>query len=102
MDVDEDVPLRDSSIKLTVYLDDLYPDPILPQHSHGARLANISCQGNKRGGADTQTRSNWKLEVDVSVVDVNTVFHKMMVLADPPDSCVSSCLLCCLDCSYFP
>ncbi|PBK72229.1 hypothetical protein ARMSODRAFT_972886 [Armillaria solidipes] len=86
MDVYEGVPSRESPVPPTVYLDDLYPDLILPRRLHDAYLANGSHRGSKRRGPDARIQSNWKLEVNISVMDADTVFRKMMVLADPPKS----------------
>lgn len=92
--MDKDDPVVESPVQSKVFLDDLYPDPILPKRSRGSHAANGSRRAGKNGGANAHTQSNRKLEVDVSVVDADTVFRKMMVLAESHKACMSPLHLC--------
>ncbi len=66
----------------TVFLDDLYPDPILPHRSHETYMDVLVCWGAKKGVANTGSHSNRKLDVNISVVYSDAVFSKMLVLAE--------------------
>ncbi|SJL08852.1 uncharacterized protein ARMOST_12223 [Armillaria ostoyae] len=70
----------------SVYLDDLYPDPILPRRSLGARATVLGHRGGRKGGSSTHSSLNRKLAVDVSVSNSDAVFDKTLVLAAPERS----------------
>ncbi len=88
--------------KPDVYLDDLYPDPLLPARSRESCPAEKLSRGAaKKCAAAAQLASNKKLKVDVTVVDSDEIFHKTVVLDDSHDTGLSLSIHALMSCLMY-
>ncbi len=88
--------------KPDVYLDDLYPDPLLPTCFRESCPAEKLGRGAaKKHAAAAQLASNKKLKVDVTVVDSDEIFCKTVVLDDSHDTGLSLSIHALMSCLMY-